>query len=110
MSAPRRSQKAGTLAELERRGAGGLSSVEMVGGAVDGRPILNYCGRIEELRRDGHRIETAREPNGTARYVLHPPGQPVCAPRDAAAKDAAARLPIGDVAAPRSPLDPWEDA
>lgn len=48
--------------------------------AVDGgAPIMRLASRIDELRDDGHGIETRRAPNGTADYFLR---------RDADALDA----------------------
>jgi hypothetical protein len=100
----RRSQKAGVLALLQARGSAGLKSVEMVHGAVDGRPILNYAARVDELRRDGHRITTHREPNGTARYELHPSEVHVTAAAPALPEPEP--LPLGD--APRSAVLGWD--
>ena len=102
---PRRSQKAGLLALLQARGPEGVKSIELVHGAVDNRPLLNWTGRIEELRRDGHRITTHREPNGCARYELHPPEMHVTTAAPAPLS-AAGALPLGD--APRSAVFDWD--
>lgn len=54
-----KSQKHRVLAILRARGARGTHRLEWTGPVIDGgSPILHLAGRIDELRNDGHIIES----------------------------------------------------
>lgn len=118
MSRGRLSQNDRVLAALRRAGADGLdcSAFLMHPETVDGGPpIVRLPARIADLRAQGHRIATRRQPERAyARYVLV-----AVAPLlvDAPARSTFSvsdpkPVPIGqDVGGgPRSPYDPWGDA
>lgn len=60
------------LAALAAAGPAGICQADfLLPSVIDGRkPIQRVAPRIEELRGMGHRIDTLRDPNGCARYVL----------------------------------------
>lgn len=62
------------LAALIARQDRGITPVDFAAPDVidNGKPIMRVAARIHDLRQDGIPILEAREPNGTARYTLHP--------------------------------------
>ena len=67
-------QRQRVLRALEAAGSTGITPVDFTGPeTVDGgSPILRVAPRVDELRKEGYRISTYRQPNGVARYVLVP--------------------------------------
>lgn len=67
-------QRQRVLAALEDAGASGVSPVDFLGPHVidGGAPILRVAPRVEELRKQGYRISSYRQPDSTVRYVLLP--------------------------------------
>lgn len=67
-------QRQRVLAALEDAGASGVSPVDFLGPQVidGGKPILRVAPRVEELRKQGYRISSYRQPDSTVRYVLLP--------------------------------------
>lgn len=67
-------QKQRAHRELLRAGPHGVPAAAFMAPHVidGGLPIPRLAARIHELRQDGHDIRESREPNGTARYTLHP--------------------------------------
>ena len=65
-------QQERVLAALEAAGPAGICQADFLfPSVIDGHaPIQRVAPRIEELRGIGHRIDTLRDPNGCARYVL----------------------------------------
>jgi hypothetical protein len=68
-------QKERILKALRTAGEQGVTTVDMVSGAL-GEPILRGAARIEELRDEGYAIKTVKLKNMTARYVLVMSSQP----------------------------------
>ena len=67
-------QKERVLEALIKSGESGVTTIEMMTGGL-GEPILRGASRIDELRQQGHNIETIKLKNRTARYVLIPKEQ-----------------------------------
>ena len=69
-------QRQRVLTALEDAGSLGVSPVDFLGPQVvdGGSPILRLAPRVEELRKQGYRISSYRQPDSTVRYVLLPSG------------------------------------
>lgn len=102
-------QKQRVLRALEDAGDRGLDRTAFLAPDVidDGPPILQFAGRIAELRADGHRIEVRGRTHRCARYVLAAdPAPAVVAPDEPA--DAVSLFDAGPTRT-GSPFDPWGD-
>ena len=69
MSKEKPTQKERVLEALEKSGASGVTTIEMMTGGL-GEPILRGASRVDELRQQGNNIVTVPLANRTARYVL----------------------------------------
>ncbi len=97
----RPSQKMRVLAALRAAGTRGLTQVDFLPPVIDGGPPAGrLASRIDELRTAGHCIQTVRQKNGTAQYVLHE-----LAPQPTPDLAAAERLVDVDHPAPASPYE-----
>lgn len=102
-------QKQRVLRALERAGRRGITAVDFASPNVcDGRdPILRLSARVDELRRDGHRIErTGERRNRCPVFALMREAPASTLSGDVEPPTLVARH-VG-VAPPRSPLDPWD--
>jgi hypothetical protein len=108
-------QRDRVLAALRRAGPQGVGQVDIVTGRIDGRAaILRGPSRINELRAAGFAIETKRESDGTARYVLRgepdseAPGTPPPAPAPVS-PPAGEPLVLLDLPAERRPASHYDE-
>ena len=96
-------QRERVLKALEDAGSVGITPVDFTGPDVvdGGSPILRVAPRIDELRKQGYRISTYRQPNGVARYVLIPASEGFEMP---AGDDTVGRTGMGRLRASESPV------
>ena len=99
-----RTQKARILRALERAGARGVDRTQFLGpDTADGfPPILQFAGRVAELKADGHRIEAhgRRHRCVVYRLIADPPAQQPAPADPSLSEPARSATPLFEAAPP----------